>query len=346
METSRITTLFLGLLCVFALGVVLLELKVVLLPFVSAVLFSIIMEPLALYLKSKRLPAILAMVVVLAIFGLTGFLFATILTSTAESFLEELPTYQEKFNVLVAGLLSRFDRITEILGLNPAEFELPISFQTLTSAARASATTFISFVSSTFLILLFMLFILMGVGDSAEKIKKAFPPEMAGRISKTIRIISTQVRQYLVTKALISLGTGMLTYIVLSIIGLDFPLIWGFTAFLLNFIPNVGSIISTLLPWLLALLQFNDPVQPIIVLVLLASIQVTMGNVIEPRLMAFRMNLSPLLVLLSLIFWGWLWGIWGMVLAVPLTATIKIVMENIEQLKPVSILMSGRFDIS
>ena len=163
----------------------------------------------------------------------------------------------------------------------------------------------------------------------------------AERIATVVRNITAQVRQYLVTKTLISAATGFLIFLILWILGVDFPLLWGFLAFLLNFIPNIGSLLAVFLPFLLSLLQFDTLTRPILALILMETVQIVMGNVIEPRMMAFSLNLSPLLVLVSLIFWGSLWGIVGMVLAVPLTATVKIFLENIEPLRPVAVLMGG-----
>jgi predicted PurR-regulated permease PerM len=153
--------------------------------------------------------------------------------------------------------------------------------------------------------------------------------------------MDTQVRQYLLTKTLISLGTGALTTVILWIFGVDFALFWGFLAFLFNFIPNVGSLMAVVFPVLLAFLQFDTLVQPFLVLALLVGTQSTMGNIIEPKVMAFSLNLSPLVVLVALIFWGWLWGVVGMIIAVPMTAIIKIVFENIEDLQPLARLLGG-----
>jgi predicted PurR-regulated permease PerM len=130
--------------------------------------------------------------------------------------------------------------------------------------------------------------------------------------------------------------------VILLIFGVDFALLWGFLAFLLNFIPNIGSIVAVILPILIALLQFDSASTALILLVLLMTTQMIMGNVIEPKMMSFSLDLSPLLVLVALIFWGWIWGIWGMILAVPIMSILKIVFENVEALKPIGIVMSGK----
>ncbi|MFV1980293.1 MAG: AI-2E family transporter, partial [Rhodothermia bacterium] len=138
-----------------------------------------------------------------------------------------------------------------------------------------------------------------------------------------------------------SLVTGILTTVICLIIGVDFAFLWGFLAFLLNFIPTFGSIIATIFPVLIAFLQFGSIFMTLLVLVLLMGTQFTMGNVVEPRLMGARLNLSPLAILFSIILWAWLWGPWGMVMAVPITVSMKIVFENVTNLKPLSVLMSG-----
>jgi AI-2 transport protein TqsA len=156
-----------------------------------------------------------------------------------------------------------------------------------------------------------------------------------------IENIESRVRQYLITKTLISAATGLLAFLILWGSGVDFPLFWGFVTFLLNFIPSLGSLVAIIFPFTLSLLQFDSLERPLLVLILLSSMQMVMGNILEPKIMAFRLNLSPLVILVSLIFWGWLWGVWGMVLAVPIMSTVKIIAENIEGLQPIAVFMSG-----
>ena len=343
MRNDNLIVLLLGVIVVFFIGVVLYELRVVLLPFMIALLLSIIFKPIVVFFKRKRFPLAVGLVVVLIAFAAFTFLLGLALYSSFGPFLEALPRYQVRFEHLFSGL----DRTIEavLLRLNvPREsfnWQSIIDLSSVSSAMTAGLGTFISFVSNTVLVLLFMLFILADTGGLSTKVKRAFPERYAHRIADVIENIDLQVRQYLITKTAISLATGTLTWFILFLLGVDFALIWGFIAFLLNFIPNIGSIIAVFFPFILSLLQFDDATHPALVLTLLGAVQVTMGNMIEPRIMAFRLNLSPLLVLVSLIFWGWLWGIWGMILAVPLTATIKIFFENIEPLSPLAVLMSG-----
>jgi AI-2 transport protein TqsA len=217
-----------------------------------------------------------------------------------------------------------------------------IQFSSLTSFITSSLGTVVDVLSNIFLILLFMMFILAGSGNLIAKIDYAFSADRSVRISAMLETMDDKVRRYLVAKTFISLCTGGLAAAILAIAGVDFPLLWGFLMFLMNFIPNIGSLVATLFPVLLAFLQFDSITRPIVVLILLVVEQNVMGNVIEPKFMAFSLNLSPFLIIASLIFWGWLWGVVGMILAIPLMSIIKIVAENVSALKPLSVLMSGK----
>ncbi|NNF03360.1 MAG: AI-2E family transporter [Rhodothermales bacterium] len=321
----------------------LLELKTVLMPFAIAMLLSIIFKPVVIRLRANRVPLVLSLLGIIIIFALVLFLVGWLLFASVESMISELPKYEAKASILVEDLELAIISWGQRFNSQFAEFQWSdaVQWSSVTAALGSGVGSFISFVSTTFLVLLFMIFILAGSGQLAEKVRIAFPERYANQVSELISTIDSQVRQYLVTKTLISLATGFITWLVLYLLGVDFPLVWGFAAYLLNYIPNIGSTIAVIFPFLISLLEFDSFVIPLVVLLGLGSVQLTMGNVIEPRLMGFSLNLSPLLIIVSLIFWGWLWGIWGMILAVPLTATAKIMFENIQPLQPISVLMSG-----
>lgn len=345
MKNTNVILVLLGVIAVFVLGVTLQELRAVLLPFSVAVLLSFIFRPVVFFLNARRIPTAFSLLVVLLSLTLVLFLIGLLVYSSAQSFTEALPRYQTQVNRIAVDAEAGLERLAAPLGLDVQELDVRDLFQvgTIASAISSGAGSFFSFVGNTALVILFMLFMLAGTGDLDAKVARAFPAEVAERIATVVRNISAQVRQYLVTKTLVSAVTGFLIFLILWIMGVDFPLLWGFLAFLLNFIPNIGSLMAVIFPFLLSLLQFDTLTRPILAFVLMETVQIVMGNVVEPRLMAFSLNMSPLLVLVSLIFWGWLWGILGMVLAVPMTATIKIIFENIEPLRPVAVLMDGAF---
>lgn len=343
---SNLVNVFLGIIAVFVVGVMLLQLKAVLMPFVLAILLSIIFKPIILGLREKRVPMVVALFGVLILFSCVLFLLGWVLFSSADTFVNELPKYEAKIAVIVDKLELSMLAGAERFDLQATDFQWrdAVDMESVTAAVTSGLGSFISFVTTTFMVVLFMLFILAASGDLGRKFKTAYPEHVSDRLGNVIRNIDSQVRQYLVTKTIISLVTGFFTWLVLLILGVDFPLVFGFIAFVLNFIPNVGSTVAVLFPFGLTLLQFETPGVPLLVILGLGSTQVIMGNVIEPRIMGYSLNLSPLLILVALIFWGWLWGVWGMILAVPLTATIKIVFENLDSFKPIAKLMNGTID--
>ncbi len=345
MRENKLITGLLTVIAVFIVGAVLYLLRTVLLPFVIALLLSNLFIPVVRWMRNRKVPTIVALFVVLLSVSAVLFLLSLILYSSFDSFVAELPKYRARFLSVMVSAADQFTVMATDIGIPDIPELDPVSLidlESVTSAITSGIGSFVSVITYTFLVVLFMLFMLAESADVGERIRRAFPGAQAERLSTMLMNIDGQVRQYLLTKTLISLGTGLLTTVVLWILGVDFALLFGFLAFLLNFIPNVGSMISALFPFVLALLQFETLTVPLLVLLLLGGVQMLMGNAIEPRLMAFSLNLSALLVLVSLIFWGWLWGILGMVLAVPLTATVKIIFENVDNLRPLAILMSGR----
>ncbi len=343
MADNRAIPILLSIIAIFVLGVILLELRAVLLPFSVALLLSFIFQPVVVYLKSKRIPMVVNLTIVVVLLAIVLFLVGLLVFSSAKSFTEEFSQYEERINTLAHEVTARIDIIASSLNLDMADLDIDslLNVSAITSVVSASLGTFLNALSNTLLVILFMLFILAGSGQLSTKITRAFEPEVAKRILGAIEDISQQARQYLVAKTVVSLLTGVLIFLVLWILGVDFPVFWGFLAFIFNFVPNIGSLAAVVLPFCVSLLQFETLLIPIVALLLMLVVETVIGNMIDPRMMAFSLNLSPLLVIVCLIFWGWLWGIVGMILAVPLTATIKIFLDNLERTRPVAVLMGG-----
>ncbi len=344
MKLPLAVDVLIGVIAVFVVGVILQELQSVLLPFVLALFLAILFKPLVSLLITKRIPMAISLFVVLMAVALVLSLLALMLYSSTEAFVAAAPRYQARLSGLLTSTVEMIKNVASRYDFKVEDIRSSDLFtlSALPSSILSGVGTVFSALGTVFLIVLFMLFMLSGTGDLGKKVEMAFPREQAERISGVIRNINHQVRQYLVTKTLISAATGLLVGLALWIIGVDFPLLWGFLAFGLNFIPNFGSVVATALPCLLSLLQFDSLATTLLVMIILSLIQLIIGNVVEPRIMAYSLNLSALMILVSLIFWGWLWGVWGMVIAVPLTAIIKIILENIDSLRPLSVLMGGR----
>jgi predicted PurR-regulated permease PerM len=175
-----------------------------------------------------------------------------------------------------------------------------------------------------------------------DKLRAAFSPARADAIIEITGTISRQIGAYLGALFVISLVTGLCVWGALAWMGIEFAFAWGLLAFVLNFIPNIGSIVASIPPVLTALVQFAPSIWPAVgVAAVLLVIQNTLGNFVAPKVYGDRLNLSPVVILLFLVFWGWLWGIVGALLAVPIAAAIQIALSHIPALAPLAVMMGS-----
>ncbi len=340
---SKVALSLIGVIAAFFVGVTLLELKTVLVPFSIALLLSIMFQPLVVWLKSKRIPTYLTLTVVLVALALAVGLVALVVFQSARSLSTTIDHYESRVEAIVEDIEVAAGRLAAPLGVDVEDLDASrVVDASLVSTLLANGLgSFLSFVANAFMVLLFMLFILAGSGEFSAKVQRAYPPDIAERVQQVTENITSGVRRYLAAKTFVSALTGVLVGLTLWILGVDFPVFWGFLTFLLNFIPNIGSIAAVILAFLAAALQFSSLTIPLIALLCMGVIQMVVGNWIDPWVMASNLDLSPLLVIVSLIFWSWLWGIAGAVLAVPMTATIKIMFENVNGLRPLAAIMGG-----
>jgi predicted PurR-regulated permease PerM len=201
---------------------------------------------------------------------------------------------------------------------------------------------FSSIVSNIMQILLYVLFLLLDQRFFNAKINALFPNyENRSKAKEILSSVSKTIRMYISITTIISLSTGFLTYLVCEIFSLQGAVLWGFLAFILNFIPTIGSIIAVIVPTLFALVQFPELSEVLVILVSLAIIQFTIGNIIYPKLMGNKLNISQFIVILSLVVWGAMWGTVGMFLSVPLMMILLIILSQFENTKGMAILISG-----
>lgn len=210
----------------------------------------------------------------------------------------------------------------------------------LGSFLQAAGGSFFHFLGSTVWVVLFLIFMLAEREGLQGRLHNAFGKRRAEKIIKIGGRISVAVEEYLGLKTLISLLVGVLTAIALWLFGVQFALLWGLLTFLLNFIPNIGALIATIPPVVVTLFQFGSLGLALIVSGVLVAIHLVVGNYLEPKVMGRGLDLSPLVVLFSLVFWGWMWGGVGMLLAVPITAAVKIAMEEYKPTQVVAKMIS------
>jgi len=339
MEGNKYLRLAVALIVIFIAGIVLKAAREVIYPFFLAVFISYVFDPIIGFLIRLGLPKRVAIVLVLMGFFVLLMVGGFVVYSSGRTLAAELPRFTERFAELTAKLekslggLPLMERAASYLSKIKIENVATFVMGTLGSAAGLTARLLALF--------LFLGLIVAGRGRAADKIRRALSPERSAQVLDAVENIDSQVRKYLVIKTVMSLANGLMVWIVLAAFGVEFALIFGFLAFLLNFIPNVGSLVATVLRVGFALFQFGTIWIPLWILVITVGLDTAMGSLIEPRLMGKGLGLSPVVIFFALLFWGWLWGIPGVIMAVPLVAVVKIVCQNVPALRPAAVLMSS-----
>lgn len=306
------------------------------LPFLVAVFFSMLAAPIVLWIEKRGInPALAVLVTMIGVLGvMVGF--GAMLTSSIAGFEEALPGYRAAldsiFREVVAELAGRGIDVGEALRGESIEPGVIVGM------AGSFMGSIIAALSNTALVLFTMVFILLEVAGFPRKFRAALGRPDAD-LSEFTEIMA-KVQRYLGMKTVVSAVTGMCATLLLTVIGVDFALLWGLVAFLLNFIPTVGSIIAALPAMAVALVQPDlGPLPMLAVGAGYVLINTLIGNIIEPQLVGRRLGLSPLVVFLSLVFWGWVWGPVGMLLSVPLTISLRIALERNEDLHWIAVLL-------
>lgn len=305
-----------------------------LIPFLLAIFIAVVCAPSVFWLQRQRLPRWLAVMLVVLILWALVLGMATLLGTSINSFTRAMPDYQ-------ASLELEFARLLEWLrgmGLKvPTEsIQEQIDPGAAMRLARGVLTSLGGVLTNTFLIMVTVIFILLEAAGFPNKLHAAF-----GNSEPTLAAFGTfasGINKYLVIKTLMSLVTGVGVWILLTWVGVDFPVLWGLLAFLLNYIPTIGSIIAAVPAVLLALIQFGGT-QGAVVAIGYLAINISIANFIEPQMMGRGVGLSTLVVFLSLVFWGWVFGPIGMLLSVPLTMTAKIALGTSERSRWLAIML-------
>jgi AI-2 transport protein TqsA len=306
----------------------------ILVPTALALFLTILSLPLLSSLKAQRIPSSLAVLLTILLnIAVLGF-FLLIVSQSVNDFRVVLPRYVLQFERLIVSvqewLINRRVPVADLGLLDLVNPEYVINL--ISGTLRGIAWT----VSNAFLILIIMIFMLAETAAFPAKLRAVIGSEDAD-LSRFAKITS-EVQQYLGIKTVVSLITGVAVGVWVWILGIDFPLFWGMLAFLFNYIPSVGSILASVPPILLGLLQFGVG-RALLVALGYVVVNITLGNLIEPNLMGRRLGLSALVVILSLVFWGWVWGPVGMLLSLPMTMIVKIWLENTRDFRWVAIML-------
>ncbi|MBE0492794.1 MAG: AI-2E family transporter [Thiomicrospira sp.] len=305
-------------------------------PIMLALFIAIISTPFLRMMTTRGVPSYLAVVIVLFVLIVFGGLLAMVVSHSIDSFISQMPHYQMRLQIMLNSLLPLFETLNlpvtrEMLmeHVNPSNV-----MGTIGRALSAVG----SVLTNVFLVVFIVIFILMEEATFPRKIRAAMPD--AQFTLDTTSGFMARVNKYLLIKTIISFVTGALVTTWLYFMGVDFPILWGLVAMLMNFIPNVGSLIAALPAVLLAMVQLGFGDAALVALGYLA-INVVMGNLLEPKFMGKGLGLSPLVVFLSLLVWGWLFGPVGMFLSIPLTMIVKIALEQYETTRWIAIMLSN-----
>lgn len=288
------------------------------------------------WLRQRGLSNISSVVIVVAAVVLLIVLVALMLGSTAAQFEEALPGYQARLDELTgdasAWLAARGINVEDAGILDALDPSLVMGL------ANTLVVRIGDVLSNALLILFIVLFMLMEASGFSRKLA-AMDAEGGGSGLRLVADIVNSINQYATAKAVVSLVTGIAIWIALELVGLDFAPLWGFIAFLLNFIPNIGSIAAAVPAVLLAMLQL-EPTMVLVVIGIYLGVNTVIGNVLEPMIMGQRVGLSVLAVFLSLVFWGWMFGPVGMLLSVPLSMVVKLTAQANAQTRWMAVMLS------
>lgn len=332
-------TVTLSVVLVTLVGWLLVVGRSLLLPFVTALIVWYLINALAtgirmIPLGPVRVPKLLAMFLALVLIFIAGMFIFNMVAGNLAQLTRDAPVYQTRLEKI-------FEEFTTRLHLGD-QFSisdlLPTSF--VTRAVTASATFLTTMAGSASLVFIYVIFLLMEQSAFDTKYAALFSSERAEKAFALRREINRLTLHYFGIKAAVSLATGLLTATLLELIGLPYASLFGFIAFLLNFIPTIGSLISVVFPTLLALVYYDTYGPAGAILIGLGLVQFVIGNLIEPKLMGSSLNLSSLVIMLSLALWGAIWGITGMVLCVPLTVVVLIICSQFQATRPIAVLLS------
>jgi predicted PurR-regulated permease PerM len=301
----------------------------ILIPFMVAVFVTVLNLPILFWLQKLGVPRPIAVLITItgatAVLAGAGFLIAL----GVVEFADRLPRYRQEVK----------DGLEQAVGwLNSRGFEVDSADLVEPEAAidlvQASTARIASILSDTVLVLLIVVFMLFEAAYFPAKLRAA----MGQRVLRDVVRVTQEVQRYLVIKMIMSSAVGLAAGIWVAFCDVDYPIFWGLVAFVMHFIPNIGAFLASIPPVLLALFE-NGSGTALVLALGYTVINTVLGNLVEPALMGRRFGLSTLVVFLSLIFWGWVWGPIGMLLSVPLTIIVKIMLEGSDEWRWLAVLL-------
>lgn len=314
--------------------------KVLLVPFLLAIFLALITVRPMLWMQKRGVPSVAGALIIVTAMMLLLVIVGAIVGSSVAEFTAALPTYQERLDLLVQKTIAFVaERVNGDFSVGTLGERLDPGWAMGLVASILNGVGDV--LTNTFLIFFTMIFILLEASTIPTKISAAFG-KGADEFERP-RIFLDNLGRYLGIKTVVSIATGLMIGILTWSIGLDFPLLWGMLAFLLNYVPNIGSIIAAVPAVLMAALQLGAG-GAMLTAASFLGVNLLFGNIIEPRLMGHGVGISPLVVFISLVFWGWVFGPVGMLLSVPLTMALKMALESDERTRWIALFLGSERD--
>ncbi|ATH08549.1 hypothetical protein BIY24_11485 [Halobacteriovorax marinus] len=325
---DRINNVCLVILTFIAFTGALIYTKSILIPFVISLFIFSVSGPSIDWFETKlKAPRFLAVALTMGIFILSSFVVSLFIVKSLNAFIDGIGDYHIRFTLAVDSVVAFLNSYS--IEINPEMIKDTVRNLPVLSLVKKFSGGIVNFVSNSVLIIIMVLFLIAGEG--VTKIKNDMVKQVHYKISK-----------YVATKFFMSFITAVIVGILLFSLKVDLAFMFVILTFLLNFIPSIGSIIAVLIPLPVLFLQFGAGWELVTVMSISSAIQFCIGNVIEPKIMGENLGLHPIVILLFLLFWGLVWGIPGMFLAVPMTAVMKIVLSRIETTKTLAELLGGK----
>jgi predicted PurR-regulated permease PerM len=305
-------------------------------PFLLSLFLATILSPLFLWLKKLGLGDIFSLIIIVFILILVITSLAILVGSSVQDFTRNIPFYETKLKADLGQLLEAVNS----WGVHIPKEDMLNLFQTDSIIRYIGSTlkSLGSILTNSFMIILTIIFMLLEISQFSAKLNQTNSNSL-----KQFTETSDKIKHYILLKSLTSAATGIIIAVILKITGIHYAILWGLFAFLLNFIPNIGSIIAAIPAVLMAIVQYDFATATIVIITYLV-VNILIGSIIEPRILGKGLGLSTLIVFLSLIFWGWMLGPVGMLLSVPLTIMIKIALDTKEETKWIATLLGSAND--
>ena len=334
LSTHRGLRVFLGLTCFVIVVAGMKAAGELVLPTMMALFISLLCIPPMRRLERFGIPTVVALIIVVFLATLMVFVVVTVIGRSIAEFQAELPFYERRLNELTRNAIAWC--AARGIALEPEQLLGELDSSAILRLVSDTVSGLLATVSNLLLVLLTMVFMLLEANTLPGKLRTAMDNPAADL--SDFATGARRVQEYLAIKAMMSLATGACVGVLCASCGVPFPLLWALIAFLFNFVPNIGSIIAAVPVVLLAFL-LQGLGTTIVVLSGFLAINMIIGNILEPRLMGRKLGLSTLVVFLSMLFWGWVWGPVGMLLSVPLTVIVKILLEHSDDLRWIAVLL-------